>query len=473
MRLNMGCGFNKLENYVNSDIMALCEPDMIVDMEKIPWPFESDSAEEILFNHSLEHVGQLRETFLDIVKEVYRVAKPGALVKINVPNPNHPDYLGDPTHVRPITPQMLVTLDKTVNEDWIKRGLPGTPIGKYMDVDFKTVGFTGHAGVWYEIVLEARKQTGAALDEAEESGKIVTLCRYGGLGDVALVLAAAGAIKKTKGWRVEVMTSNPYVELAEHCPHVDWVVTPDIKPRGEYFDLNSAVYGQRDGHQLDNYLRTLGIEATPGDKNLELDYPHSSGGGGSKTHKRVLLHPGITDPNRTWPKESWEELARMLLSAGYEVMCIGKSDSPDGRSAYKLDTPGVKDRMDFGALNIPFVGIMLTLASSDLLVSCDSGPIQLAGATDIGIVGIYSVVRGSQRLPFRHGKLGWNATVIEPEFPYAPCYSHMRDFPKENLGKFFAEWCPHRRHASDAPYMCMKQIAPHRVFNACLDLLER
>ena len=50
--------------------------------------------------HVLEHLGRDTDTFLAIWKELYRVAAPGATVRIVVPHPRHQDFLQDPTHVR-------------------------------------------------------------------------------------------------------------------------------------------------------------------------------------------------------------------------------------------------------------------------------------------------------------------------------------------------------------------------------------
>lgn len=474
MRLNMGCGFNHLDGYKNCDIEPSCNPDIVMDMEKVPWPFEDNSACTLVFNHSLEHVGQLRETFLAIIKEIYRVARPDATIKINVPNPNHPDFLGDPTHVRAITPQMLVTFDQSVNEDWIRRGLPGTPMGKYLGVDFETTKFVDHQGVWYEIVLKARKKAVESV-VIEEPKKTVTLCRLGGLGDVCMMLAAAGAVKKTVGWRVEVITGSPYVKLAQHCPHVDRVIGPDLvsnQAQREVINLGPAHFGQQPGHQIDNYLKAIGVVADDKDKCLDLTY--RSWGYNLPVKKRVVLHPGITDPNRTWPLEHWNELAIMLIRAGYEVGVIGSKDSADGRSMFTLDDKEVIDMTRQSNDEDPLIGTLNAFNHSDLLVSADSGPIQLAGASDIAIVGIYSVVSGKQRLPFRRGKQGWNAIAVEPDCPYHPCYGHMREFPRENLGKFFAEWCPNYNLLPGIQkYGCMKSISPQQVFTACIELLEK
>ena len=62
MKLNLGCGTNKLEGFVNVDVEPASEPDMVVDLDILPWPFEDSSAEEIQLNHVLEHLGQDRNT---------------------------------------------------------------------------------------------------------------------------------------------------------------------------------------------------------------------------------------------------------------------------------------------------------------------------------------------------------------------------------------------------------------------------
>ena len=38
MKFNMGCGFKKLEGYVNVDKYPECSPDMQFDLEVLPWP---------------------------------------------------------------------------------------------------------------------------------------------------------------------------------------------------------------------------------------------------------------------------------------------------------------------------------------------------------------------------------------------------------------------------------------------------
>jgi predicted SAM-dependent methyltransferase len=104
MNLNMGCGYNKRAGYVNVDVSPTCAPDVVCDLELVPWPWRNDEADEVLFNHSLEHLGQTSKAFLEIIKELYRICKHNARIEINVPHPRRDDFINDPTHVRIITP---------------------------------------------------------------------------------------------------------------------------------------------------------------------------------------------------------------------------------------------------------------------------------------------------------------------------------------------------------------------------------
>jgi len=87
MKLNLGCGQNKLQGYVNTDREPAVKPDVLMDLEKFPWPFEDDSVDEVVAFHVLEHVGATSEMFVRIMQELYRVCRAGAEVRIAVPHP--------------------------------------------------------------------------------------------------------------------------------------------------------------------------------------------------------------------------------------------------------------------------------------------------------------------------------------------------------------------------------------------------
>ncbi|MDA0240773.1 MAG: hypothetical protein O3A84_12210 [Proteobacteria bacterium] len=140
MRLNLGCGLNKIDGFINVDKEAACVPDQVVDLEQFPWPFDDDVAEEVVLSHTLEHLGEDRDTYLTIIKELYRICRHGALVRIAVPHPRHDDYLQDPTHVRPILPAQFSLFSKRQNREWAEQGYANTPLALYLEVDFEIEG---------------------------------------------------------------------------------------------------------------------------------------------------------------------------------------------------------------------------------------------------------------------------------------------------------------------------------------------
>ncbi len=81
-KLNLGCGEDKKEGYVNLDWSPLVAPDVVHDLNKLPYPFPDDSFDLIEAYHVLEH---LEKPFL-IMGEFHRILKPGGKVHIKVPH---------------------------------------------------------------------------------------------------------------------------------------------------------------------------------------------------------------------------------------------------------------------------------------------------------------------------------------------------------------------------------------------------
>jgi hypothetical protein len=135
-KLNIGCGFNSIPGFLNLDKSPACHPDLVFDAESQPWPWETNSILEVLFFHSLEHMGADTNVFLGMIRELYRVCAPDARVRILAPHPRHDDFINDPTHVRVITPALLTLFDRQRNLQWIEGHFANTPLAIYLDVDF-------------------------------------------------------------------------------------------------------------------------------------------------------------------------------------------------------------------------------------------------------------------------------------------------------------------------------------------------
>ena len=137
MKLNLGCGVNKIDGYFNVDKFDYGQPDKVMDLEITPWDFESDSVDEVMLNHTLEHLGQDTGVFINIIKEIYRVCKNDARVQINVPHPRHDNFINDPTHVRVVTPELMGLFSKKNCLHWQSVRAANSPLALYHNVDFE------------------------------------------------------------------------------------------------------------------------------------------------------------------------------------------------------------------------------------------------------------------------------------------------------------------------------------------------
>lgn len=81
-KLNLGCGEQKKEGYVNVDWSPLNRPDVVHDLNVLPYPFEDASFDEIEIFHVLEH---LDKPFA-VMKELHRILKRGGSLHVKVPH---------------------------------------------------------------------------------------------------------------------------------------------------------------------------------------------------------------------------------------------------------------------------------------------------------------------------------------------------------------------------------------------------
>lgn len=134
MKLNFGCGYNKLDGYTNVDHDPLCNPDVVADLEGV-LPFEESTVDEIVMSHILEHLGQDTKTYLSIWKELYRVLKNTGVIKITVPHHLHENFHHDPTHCRKITVVGIDMFSQERNLNTIKTGGSETTLGLQIGID--------------------------------------------------------------------------------------------------------------------------------------------------------------------------------------------------------------------------------------------------------------------------------------------------------------------------------------------------
>ena len=121
-RLNMGSGLKKVDGFNNVDKSPLVNPDEVVDLEVVPWPWKDSEYMHIVAQDCLEHLGDTGKDFINIIKEMYRVSENGAIWEIQVPHWRCDIALDDPTHKRSITVAMFNLFNKRYLLDKATKG---------------------------------------------------------------------------------------------------------------------------------------------------------------------------------------------------------------------------------------------------------------------------------------------------------------------------------------------------------------
>ena len=141
-KLNMGCGFKKLDDHWNVDIEKKCNPDQVLNFEITPWPYEDNFFDRITADNILEHLGQNPNVFTNIIKEMYRVSSNGAEWYINVPHHRCDLFWDDYTHVRALSAKTFRMFDQKVNYESIEKKLSDSTYGIYHSVDLEVYNVT-------------------------------------------------------------------------------------------------------------------------------------------------------------------------------------------------------------------------------------------------------------------------------------------------------------------------------------------
>lgn len=81
-KLNLGCGNFKKEGFVNVDWIDTVQPDVIHDLNELPYPFQDNEFDYVEADHVLEH---LDDPF-GVMKEMHRITKDGGRIAIRVPH---------------------------------------------------------------------------------------------------------------------------------------------------------------------------------------------------------------------------------------------------------------------------------------------------------------------------------------------------------------------------------------------------
>jgi lipopolysaccharide heptosyltransferase II len=156
----------------------------------------------------------------------------------------------------------------------------------------------------------------------------------------------------------------------------------------------------------------------------------------------VVLSPGGAKPFRRWPIDNFLELADRFHNQGVDVVIIG-----DNQEKNMLD--GRKDELPEDTLNL--IGetnleqLVSLIRKAKIVVANDSGPMHLANALNVPVVGIFGSGDVVRTRPYLMEK----ARIVEsPPMDCKPCYQPVCNVP-----------------------LCMHEITVERVWKAVSDLL--
>ncbi len=301
--------------------------------------------------------------------------------------------------------------------------------------------------------------------------------RYGGLGDVLMLLAALREAVRLGFPPAQVSVDPRYAPLVLASPAVSAVLHPQQwqlacqEPETVAVDVNAVDFGLSEQHQVRAYLAALGIHTPPRSTCAELLLPRSlvhraqaSLQGWGRHKPLVLVVVDGQDANRHWPHS--RELAQQLAAQGVDVAVLGQHRLQPSLDQSCLDLTAQTDLLLLAGL----------ISQAQVLVAADSGPIQLALALGTAVVGLYSVVPAQRRLA-----LGSDDAVvqqgIEPSCPFFPCYDHARQ-QAAAAGGFnqpgapnvseLAQWC-----LNSERYACLKRLSAATVAEQVHRLLGR
>lgn len=313
------------------------------------------------------------------------------------------------------------------------------------------------------------------------------------MGDVLYLISACQAIKKNRSSLI-LLTKDIYISLGLRCK---WIAdcwdfqrlsddelknVKEAQAESRFYNFTNWQHALCNQHMTDSFLSLLNIKANALDKTLDLNILDSEKikvdvflkEKINNKKKIVLMHPNIGHPNRTWPAEYWDQLSSLFIKGNWNVMFIGSNNNSEkNKKIINVENKKVINAIDKFT---PLETIAL-MNRCDLLISCDSGPIMLAGATDIKIIGVYSTISSSLRLPFRHGELGWNCRGLDISCKYGPCAHFIQDekiFTTLTNRKFssptvneFANWCLNKNS-----FTCLNSYKPISLFKEAIDFIS-
>ena len=139
-----------------------------------------------------------------------------------------------------------------------------------------------------------------------------------------------------------------------------------------------------------------------------------------RTRPRVVIHPGSGDnfPGRRWPTRRFGLVARALVDAfDAEVIVTGTGEEQDlAREVSEASERPLDDRS--GRMDLR--ELIDVLAGADILISNDTGPVHIASALGVPVLGLYG-----PNTPLLYGPLSPGSRAFYDAPVCSPCITNF------------------------------------------------
>ncbi|PAF42485.1 lipopolysaccharide heptosyltransferase II [Helicobacter sp. 11S02596-1] len=175
----------------------------------------------------------------------------------------------------------------------------------------------------------------------------------------------------------------------------------------------------------------------------------------SEKKTKIGINPGAAFGSaKRWLKEYFAETILSLIQKDYEVVLFGNQSDEEMMNEIitivkKLATQQkILENITDLTGKTTITSLIDTIATLDLFITNDSGPMHIATALQIPLIAIFGPTNDKETSPWRHK----NAVILNRSLPCAPCKKRT---------------CPLDHHN------CMKLITPDEVIAATNKLLAR
>lgn len=93
-KLNLGCGLDYKEGWINVDTRKNIKTDMRFDLNKTPYPIKKNTIDLVYMRNVIEHL----DNPIKVLKELCRICKNGAIIKVYTNHSNSYAYISGIEH---------------------------------------------------------------------------------------------------------------------------------------------------------------------------------------------------------------------------------------------------------------------------------------------------------------------------------------------------------------------------------------